>query len=127
VKPVRRAEFLDEAGFAVREEMRIGVIPMGLADGLAQLTSGEVLVRGRRSPVIGIFFEHARLDLTDLPEASAGDEVVVIGRQGGDEITLDEVAERLPFPSLSPASLVRESVPKVYIGRTAGLAAEPQV
>jgi alanine racemase len=116
VKDVNRTEFVEWADFEVREGMRIGVIPMGYGDGLATLTVDQVLVRGRRVPVIGKHFEHARLDLTEVPDARAGDEVVVIGRQGDDEITLTEVAEYQNFAKASGlGALVRETVPKVYV------------
>jgi alanine racemase len=116
VKSVHRTEFVQWADFEVRKGMRIGVIPMGYGDGLAVLTTDEVLVRGRRVPVIGKHFEHARLDLTDVPDARGGDEVVVIGRQGGEEITPEQVAKHQNFAKAAGlASLVRESIPKVYL------------
>jgi alanine racemase len=117
VKDVRRTEYVEELGFELRPDMRIGVIPMGMGDGLDRLTCGEVLVRERRVAVIGIFFEHARLDLTDVPDARAGDEVVVIGRSGDAEITLAEVREHTGFSKAAGlGSLVRESVPTRYVG-----------
>ena len=75
--------------------MRLGVIPMGLADGLGWLHAGRVLVRGHAVPVIGgPNLEHMRIDLTSVPDARVGDEVVIIGRQGEAEITAAEVAQR---------------------------------
>lgn len=70
---------------------RIGLVPLGRWHGLHQVCAGVMLVHGRRAPVIGpISIEHTRLDLTDLPEASVGDEVVVIGTQGPSTITVQE-------------------------------------
>jgi alanine racemase len=122
VKDLVRSEFVAEAGFPIRAGMRIGIIPMGLADGLDMLTSGEVLVRGTRVKLIGIFYEHARLDLTDVPAARAGDEVGVIGEQAGSRISLEEVVRyqraKLPAGLGSVAglgSLVREGVRRVYL------------
>lgn len=115
-KAVKRIDFIAEAGFPVRPNMRIGVIPMGSADGFDSVTCGEVLVRECRAAVLGIFLEHARLDLTDIPDARAGDEVIVIGRQGNSEITVADVAER--HDHVGPAgiaSMVRESVKRVYL------------
>jgi alanine racemase len=58
------------------------------------VTAGVVLVRGTRIPIVGpISIEHTRLDLTALPGAEAGDEVVVIGSQGGERITVDDVVK----------------------------------
>ena len=74
---------------------RLGVIPMGLADGLAWLNAGRVLVRGVAAPIVtGPNLEHTRIDLTGVPEARVGDEVVIIGRQGEAEITAAEVGRR---------------------------------
>ena len=86
------------------------------------LTCGEVLVHGIRVRVIGTFYEHARLDVTDVPEARAGDEVVVIGEQAGSKITLEEVArnQRIKVPGGVGSvgglgAVVREGVSRVYL------------
>ena len=59
--------------------------------------------------------EHTRVDLTEVPEARVGDEVVIIGSQGAAEISPQEVVEhnKLRVGELAPA--VRDSVPKVYL------------
>jgi alanine racemase len=72
----------------------IAVIPAGYADGLdTRLANrGSVLVRGRRVPIVGaISMDMLAVDVTGL-DVSPGDDVVLIGRQGGDEITAREVA-----------------------------------
>ena len=67
---------------------------MGAADGLRSLCCGEVLVRGRRCRLVGAMsLEHTRIDLSHVPDAERGDEVIVAGRQGKDQITADEVAQ----------------------------------
>ena len=92
VRASARAEFLDEAPFPVREGLRVGVIPLGAADGLNEIRACSALVRGRRVAWLGGHSaEHARLDLTDAPDARVGDEVVIIGRQGEETITLEDV------------------------------------
>ena len=92
VRKVTRDRDLDRMPFPARHGMRFGVIPFGASDRLKQLTCGSVLVRGRRVPLLGSpAAEHARMDLTDVPDAEVGDEVVIIGRQESTEITLDEV------------------------------------
>ena len=90
-----RVRFAEQAPFPVTAPMRLGVIPMGSADGLAWLHVGRVLVHGRAVPLVGgPSLEHTRIDLTAVPDARVGDEVVIIGRQGEAEITMAEVAER---------------------------------
>jgi alanine racemase len=74
---------------------RIGLIPIGYADGYSRALSNraEVLVCGRRCPVVGrVSMDQASIDITDAPQAVEGTEVVVIGSQGDQEITVDEVA-----------------------------------
>jgi len=96
VKPVApRERFGEHAPFPIAAPMRLGVIPLGAADGLLHLHAGRVLVRGRSAPILaGPSLEHTRVDLTAIPAAGVGDEVVVIGRQGDADIPLTEVAAR---------------------------------
>src|SRR5262249_39771709 len=83
-----RERFAAEAPFPVPAPMRLGVIPLGPSDGLGRLHDGRVLVRGRAVPILSEpSLEHTRIDLTGVPDARPGDEVVVIGRQGDAEIT----------------------------------------
>src|SRR4029077_14841864 len=87
-----RERFAEQAPFPVTAPLRLGIIPVGLADGLAWLHAGRVLVRGRAVPILtGPNLEHTRIDLTSVPDARVGDEVVIIGRQGDAEITIAEV------------------------------------
>lgn len=79
---------------------RIGVLPVGYADGYAwRLTHrASALVRGRRLPLVGsVSMDMIFVDLTDLPAGEApveaGEEVVLLGRQGGERITVTELAE----------------------------------
>jgi alanine racemase len=76
---------------------RIGIIPMGKKDGLARLNAGHVLIRGRGAPLLGMpALAHCRVDLTEIPEARSGDEVVVLGGAGAREITLADVLRSHP-------------------------------
>jgi alanine racemase len=116
-KRIRRSSYLDMVPFPIRADMRVGVVPMGFADGLSFLNCGAALVRGQRAPIIGsLSLEHVSVDLTDVPDAVAGDEVVFIGSQGSDEITQDEVmaAHCMPSPPASLAASVRATVTRVY-------------
>jgi alanine racemase len=112
---VPRERFADTAPFPVTSPMRLGVIPMGSADGLLWLHAGHVLVRGRKVPIIeGPNLEHTRIDLTAVPDARIGDEVVIIGRQGGAEITLADVARRAGIGLHHVATTVGPRVARVY-------------
>jgi len=73
----------------------IGTVSAGYADGYPRALSnvGQVLVRGRRCPVIGrVCMDYTMISLQDVPEAQYGDEVVLIGRQGDEEVGIAEVA-----------------------------------
>ena len=112
---VPRERFAERAPFAVTAPMRMGVIPMGSADGLLWLHAGHVLVRGRRAPLISApNLEHTRVDLTDVPDARVGDEVVIIGRQGEAEITAEDVAQRAGIGLHHVATTVGPRVARVY-------------
>jgi alanine racemase len=116
-KRIERSGYLDAAPFAIRPGMRVGVVPMGFADGLASLTCGAALVRGVRAPLLGsLSLEHVSLDITGIPGVAAGDEVVFIGRQADAEITQEEVlaSQRAGLPPACLSAAVRETVPRTY-------------
>jgi alanine racemase len=98
--------------------MRLGIFALGTSDGLDVVSAREVLVRGRRAPLIEpISLEHCRVDLSGIPDAAVGDEVVVIGAQGDDEILIDEVAKHRSLKSNKHniAINIRESIPRAYV------------
>ena len=110
-----RERFADKAPFPVTATMRLGVIPMGSADGLNWLHAGRVLLRGRSAPIVSApSLEHTRIDLTSVPDAAIGDEVVIIGRQGDGEITPAEVAKRHGLGLHHIATTVGPRVTRVY-------------
>jgi alanine racemase len=117
VKSVSRTSYVVEAPFPVRADMRVGIVPIGYADGLDRLNCGFALVRGRRAPILGgLSLEHTRLDLTDVPSAQLGDEVVFIGTQDEAEITPNDVLAHLALDQPARmATAVGGSVPRVYL------------
>ncbi len=113
VKP--RERFAELAPFPVAAPMRLGVIPIGSADGLNVLHAGRVLVRGQTVPIVASpSLEHTRIDLTDVPNACVGDEVVIIGRQGNAEITVAEVATRNSLGLNHVATAIGPRVTRIY-------------
>ncbi len=84
------------APFALRTQQRIGVIPVGWGDGLPRRMpdSAVVLVRGRRARLLPpSHFEHVRVDLTDVPDARYGDEVILLGEQENERVAMTELAQ----------------------------------
>jgi alanine racemase len=111
-----RERFADRAPFPVKAPMRLGVIPIGSADGMLWLNAGRVLVRGQAAPIVSSpSLEHTRIDLTGIPDAVVGDEVVVIGRQGQLEITQAEVTSRHGLGLHNVATTVGPRVARVYL------------
>ena len=82
--------------YVTQRSCKIATLPVGYNDGYPRFQSnvGEVLVRGRRVPVVGtVCMDATMIDVTDLPDVRVGDEVVLIGRQGDEEILADEIAD----------------------------------
>ena len=83
--------------FITTKPMRIATLAMGYADGYPRQTSNrgaQVLIRGKRCPILGrITMDQFMVDVTDLPrDVAPGEEVVLFGKQGDEEITVGEVA-----------------------------------
>ncbi len=84
--------------YTAREEITIALLPIGYADGLRRSLSGrgEVLVRGRRAPIAGrVCMDWTMVDVTDIEGVAIGDEVVILGVQGDEEIRAEELAATL--------------------------------
>ncbi|HEU4785411.1 MAG TPA: alanine racemase, partial [Ktedonobacterales bacterium] len=95
---------------------RIAVLPVGYADGFRRAPAnwGEVLVRGARAPLVGrVCMDQCMIDVTHIPGVRQGDEVVLIGRQGEDELTADEVARRLGTIAYEVTSELLARVPRI--------------
>lgn len=81
--------------YVTRSAERIGTVPVGYADGFRRMQNNQVLVGGIRVPVVGrVCMDQMMVQLDAVPDARAGDEVVLIGEQGEDRITAEEVAAR---------------------------------
>ena len=98
VKPLEEIGDVMPAPFLPRRPgMRIGLIPYGWSDGYPRKLpeNATALVHGKRVRLLGpTHSELLRVDLTDVPEAKLGDEVVLLGRQGNEEIGLDDLAKQ---------------------------------
>lgn len=84
--------------YLVKKKTRVATLPIGYGDGFSRAHSnrGEVLIRGRRAPIIGIVtMDQIMVDVGGIDGVAVGDEAVLIGEQGGDRITAEEIAERI--------------------------------
>ena len=94
---------------------RIGVIPVGYADGFRRRLGNFALVGGRRVPVVGgVCMDQCMLQLDDVPEARSGDEVVLIGRQGEACITAEEIAHSWETNNYEVVCGLQARVPRLY-------------
>ena len=103
--------------FVAQRDLRIATLPVGYADGLARLLSGQgqVLIGGQRVPIVGrVCMDMTMVDVTRVPDVRVGDEAVLIGRQGAEEITADEIAALTGTISYEVLCRVGARVPRVY-------------
>ncbi len=96
----------------------VATIPVGYADGYSRLLSsrGEVLVHGQRAPVIGrICMDQFMVDVGHIPGVEPGAEVVLLGRQKGDEISAGDLAAKIGTISYEVFCMINARVPRIYI------------
>ena len=98
----------------------IATMPLGYGDGISRLLSGklEVLVCGVRCPQVGrICMDQCMVDVSALRgRVKLGDEVVIAGRQGAEEVTVDELAEKLGTINYEIVTNIAGRVPRIAIG-----------
>ncbi len=102
----------------LKRPTRVALLTAGYGDGIARACSnrGSVLVHGRRCPILGrVCMDQTIVDITDVPdEVRCGDQVVLVGRQGGEEIAVAEFsrwADTIPWETLCS---VTKRVPRLY-------------
>ncbi len=99
------------------QDITIAILPIGYEDGFNRQLSnkGEVLIRGKRAPVIGrVCMNLCMIDVSHIEGVSAGDEVVVIGTQGDETITAEELAEKCNTISYEILCMIGNSNKRVY-------------
>ena len=126
VKELPAGRAISYGGTYVTKEPRIiATIPVGYADGYARGLSnkGSVLIHGRRAPILGrVCMDQFMVDVTDIPDVKNEDEVILIGRDGDECITMEEVGELSGRFNYEFACDLGKRIPRVYIhgGRIIG-------
>jgi alanine racemase len=103
--------------YVTERESLIATLPIGYADGYPRLLSnrGEALVRGQRARIAGrVCMDLTMIDVTDIRNVRQGDEVVLLGRQGGAEITADEIAAWANTISYEILTSIGTRVPRIH-------------
>lgn len=106
------------ATYYTSKPSRIGTIPLGYADGYSWLLSNKalVLVKNKKVPVVGrVCMDAFMIDLTTTPEAKIGDEVVLIGKQGKQEITVYDVSQWIGTSTYEVINRMGKRLPVVYL------------
>ena len=96
-------------------DTRVGVIPLGYGDGVrrALTNNADVLVRGKRHPLVGtVSMDNITIDLGLETDVQPGDEAILIGRQGEEEILAEEVARRLDTINYEVTCAISPRVPR---------------
>jgi alanine racemase len=103
--------------FITKRESLIATLPIGYADGYSRHLSnqGEVLIRGKRAPIVGkVCMDFIMVDVTEIPSVSSGDEAILMGKQGKEQITAEEIAEKIDSIPYEVLCLIGKRVPRVY-------------
>ena len=103
--------------FVTRRESLIATLPVGYADGYPRLLSnrGAVLVRGKRAPIVGrVCMDLTMIDVTDIRGVQQGDEVVLLGHQGREKLSADEMALWAETISYEILTSISARVPRIY-------------
>lgn len=97
-----------------------GILPIGYGDGLPRRLSnnGEVLIRGKRFPIVGrVCMDQTMVDLSSCPEIAVGEACVLIGSQGAETIRLEEVSQRAETIPYEITCQIGRRVPRRYVNR----------
>src|SRR4030043_161534 len=103
--------------FATQRKSLIATLPIGYADGNSRHLSnhGEGLIHGKRAPIVGkVCMDFIMVDATDIPRVSVGDEVILMGKQGKEQITAEEIEEKSNSVSYEVLCAIGKRVPRIY-------------
>ena len=105
--------------FITPRAMRVATLSAGYADGYPRHLSSRdaaVLVRGKRCPLLGrVTMDLMMIDVSQIDNAAVGDEVILMGRQGDEEISATELADRASTISWEITTRIGSRVRRVYV------------
>lgn len=103
--------------FVTDKLMRIATIPVGYGDGYSRALSnrGRVLIHGKSAPIVGrVCMDQFMIDVSDIPEVAQGDVVTLIGRDGSEEITVEEIGCLSYSFNYEVVCNVGKRIPRIY-------------
>jgi len=116
--------------FVTSRPTRIATIPVGYGDGYPVILSnqGEALIGGKRAPVVGrISMDMCTVDVTDIPGCAVGDEVVLLGRQGKEYISANQIAAKAQTISYEVLCALGKRAPRIFLQKGKKQAIEPRL
>jgi alanine racemase len=111
----------DHVGYGMRytatENRRIAVLPIGYGDGFPRVRNlGHALIHGKRAPIVGgVSMDALTVDITDIPEAKLWDVATLMGRDGGEEISVHDIAKLKNSASYDVLCSWRSRLPHIYL------------
>lgn len=102
--------------YRTRQDETIAILPVGYADGFrrAPRTWRHVLIKGHKAPIVGrISMEKTAVDVSRIPDVQIGEEVVLIGAQGDEQITVDDVANWLGTVNYEVVTTLNQNIPRI--------------
>ncbi|MEN6318351.1 MAG: alanine racemase [Syntrophaceae bacterium] len=109
---------------------KIATIPVGYGDGYGRILSnlGEALIRGKRAPIVGnVSMDMCTIDVSNIDDCRIGDEVVLMGRQGNEYISADEVARQVKTISYEVLCALGKRAPRIFLHKGKTDTVEPRL
>lgn len=119
LKTVKKGTAISYGGtFVTQKETKVATIPVGYADGYCRGLSnkGYVLIHGKKAPILGrVCMDQFMVDVTEINDAKILDEVTLLGRDGKEKITLEELGDLSGRFNYEFACCISKRVPRVYL------------
>jgi len=104
--------------FITKKRSKIATIPIGYADGFSRYNSNnsEVIIKGEKVPVVGrVCMDMTMIDVTNIKNVSVGDDVIIIGSQGKESITAEDIAKRGETINYEVVTSISKRIHRLYI------------
>lgn len=119
IKQVKKSEFIGYGtSYQALRDMEVAVIPLGYCNGYARGLSnrGHVLIKGKKAPIVGLVNMNLfMVDITHIPDVEPGEEVVLIGRQGNNNITVSSFSNTSNLLNNEMISRLPAAIPRVAV------------
>ncbi len=116
IKKLRKDEFVGYGtSYQAPKDMTAAVIPIGYSNGFARSLSniGHVLIKGKKAPIVGLINMNVfMVEISDIPDAEVGDDVVLVGRQGNERITIKSFSDFSNFINNEFVSRLPSAIPR---------------